>query len=80
MRGDNVCLSWAVENASTVSINGTSVSLTGTKVFSAVDKFLIVATDSTGKSVNKAISIEIEEPKPKPTSNLTGTMFKRRPK
>lgn len=79
-RGDNTCLSWAVENANSVSINGISVYLTGTKVFPAVEKFLLVATDPTGKSVNKTITIEIEEPTPKPTSILTGTMFKKRPK
>ena len=80
IRGENACLSWAVENACSVSINGTSVSLTGTKVFPAVEKFLLVATDNSGKSINKTITIDIEEPTPKPTSILTGTMFKKRSK
>lgn len=78
IRGENACLSWAVENTSSVSINGLSVSVTGTKAIPAVEKFVLVATDSAGKSVSKTITIEIEEPAPTPKSSLTGTMFKRR--
>lgn len=80
IKGDDICLSWVVENASVVSINGAIVSLTGTKMFPAVSEFEIIATDSSGKTTNKTISIKIDEPASIPTSNLTGTMLKRRTK
>ncbi len=76
-RGENIHLRWVVENANSVTINGKNVPATGNQTFLATEEYHLVATDSTGKSVNKTIRFKIEEPEPVPTSNLTGTLFKR---
>ena len=80
VKGSEVELSWAAENATTVTINGISVPLTGTQSFEATNKYILIAQDSTGKSVEQVIVIEIEEPALTKPTVLKGTLLKRHTK
>jgi hypothetical protein len=71
--GQSSTLTWSTTNATSVTMNGAPVAASGSQPYSptSTTTYTLVATNASGVSVTKAVTVTVSAPTPAPTATLS---------
>jgi serine/threonine protein kinase len=75
--GDSVELTWTSQNCTSLTLNGTTVPLSGRRstVISAKADFVLAGVDASGRREERRVTVDVVMPAPKPVSTVQVRRF-----